>query len=66
MGAGGGPPPHRHLGEDELFYVFDGTLSFTAGDETRTVSAGESVFVPRGITHSYRNGGEADVRMIAV
>lgn len=66
VGAGGGPPPHRHLEEDELFYVFDGTLSFTAGDETRTVSAGESVFVPRRITHSYRNVGEADVRMIAV
>jgi glyoxylate utilization-related uncharacterized protein len=66
VGAGGGPPPHRHLQEDELFYVFDGRLSFTAGDETRTVSAGESVFVPRGITHSYRNVGEADVRMIAI
>src|SRR5919108_528112 len=66
VGAGGGPPPHRHLEEDELFYVFDGTLSFTAGEEARTVSPGESVFVPRGITHSYRNVGEADVRMIAV
>jgi hypothetical protein len=30
------------------------------------VSPGESVFVPRGITHSYRNVGEADVRMIGV
>jgi quercetin dioxygenase-like cupin family protein len=66
VGAGGGPPPHRHLEEGELFYVFDGTLSFTADDETHTVSAGESVFVPRGITHSYRNVGEADVRMIAI
>ena len=32
VGAGGGPPPHRHLAEDELFYVFEGTLSFTAGE----------------------------------
>ena len=66
VGAGGGPPPHRHLAEDELFYVIDGTLSFTADETTRTVSTGESVFVPRGSAHAYRNVGDADVRMIAV
>ena len=66
VGAGGGPPPHRHLAEDELFYVFDGTLSFTAGETTRAVSAGESVFVPRGTTHAYRNVADEDVRMVAV
>ena len=66
VGAGGGPPPHRHLAEDELFYVVEGTLSFTADETTRTVSAGESVFVLRGIAHAYRNVGDADARMIAV
>lgn len=66
VGSGGGPPPHRHLAEDEFFYVFEGTLSFTAADESRPVSAGESVFVPRGTAHSYRNVGDGDVRMLAV
>ena len=66
VGAGGGPPPHRHLAEDELFYVFDGTISFTASGETRTVSAGESVFVPRGEAHAYSNVGDTDARMVAV
>ena len=37
VGVGGGPPPHRHLAEDELFYVFEGEISFTAGGETRPV-----------------------------
>ena len=32
-----------------------GSITFTAGSDTRTVSAGESVFVPRGTRHSYRN-----------
>ena len=66
VGAGGGPPPHRHLAEDELFTITEGSITFTAGDETRTVSAGESVFVPRGMRHLYRNDASTAATMIAV
>lgn len=66
VGRGGGPPPHRHLAEDELFYLYDGAIEFTAGGETRLVSPGESIFVPRGISHSYRNVGPSDASMLAV
>ena len=53
VGAGGGPPPHCHLTEDELFTITEGSITFTAGEETRPVSAGQSVFVPRGTRHLY-------------
>jgi quercetin dioxygenase-like cupin family protein len=66
VGDGGGPPPHRHLAEDELFVVTAGTLTFTAENDTWAVGAGESVFVPRGTRHWYRNGSGGDVRMLAV
>jgi quercetin dioxygenase-like cupin family protein len=66
VGAGGGPPPHRHLAEDELFTIVEGSITFTAGDETRVVSAGQSVFVPRGTCHAYRNDEDDPARMIAV
>jgi quercetin dioxygenase-like cupin family protein len=66
VGAGGGPPPHRHLAEDELFYVFEGSISFTMGDHTRSIGPGESAFVPRGTTHTYVNTSDTDARMIAV
>lgn len=66
VGPGGGPPPHRHLAEDELFAVTAGAIRFTAGHVTRVVTAGESVFVPRGVRHAYRNEGPDDARMIAV
>lgn len=66
VGIGGGPPPHRHLAEDELFTITDGSITFTAGGKTRLVSAGESVFVPRGTPHLYRNEGSKEARMIAV
>jgi Cupin domain len=41
-----GPPPHKHLAEDELFAITSGSITFTAGSDTRTVSAGESVCLP--------------------
>jgi quercetin dioxygenase-like cupin family protein len=66
VGVGGGPPPHRHLAEDELFTITEGSISFTAGAETRAVSAGQSVFVPRGTRHFYGNEGTKPARMIAV
>lgn len=66
VGPGGGPPPHRHLVEDELFYIYEGKISFTAGPETRRIGAGESVFVARGTPHAYRNVSDAPSRMVAV
>jgi quercetin dioxygenase-like cupin family protein len=66
VGAGGGPPPHCHRAEDELFTITEGTITFSTGEDTRSVSAGESVFVPRGTRHSYRNDGTSHARMIAV
>jgi mannose-6-phosphate isomerase-like protein (cupin superfamily) len=66
VAAGGGPPPHRHLAEDELFTITEGSISFAAGDEFRLVSSGESVFVPRGTRHVYRNEQATPARMIAV
>ena len=66
VGAGGGPPPHRHLAEDELFYVFDGSVTFTMNGETREVGVGQSVFVPKGTAHAYLNASGRDARMIAI
>jgi quercetin dioxygenase-like cupin family protein len=63
---GGGPPPHRHLAEDEYFHLYRGSIAFTAGGETRTISAGESLFVPKGLAHSYVNAGDEAAAMITV
>ena len=66
VGPGGGPPPHRHLAEDELFYVFAGEVTFTTEHGTRVVGPGQSAFVPRGMTHSYVNSTDSAARMITV
>jgi quercetin dioxygenase-like cupin family protein len=66
VGAGGGPPPHRHLAEDELFYLYEGTIEFTAGGETVSMTAGESMFVPKGVAHTYVNPGDTPALMLTI
>jgi quercetin dioxygenase-like cupin family protein len=63
---GGGPPPHIHHREEETFYVLEGTLTVQAGGETLHASPGDSVYLPRGIAHSFKNPGNVDAKFIAV
>lgn len=52
-----GPPLHLHEREDELFYVIEGALEITVGEEVIRAEAGDCAFLPRGIAHTYRNLG---------
>ena len=54
---GSGPAKlHVHHSDDEAWHVLDGELTFRYADRTETVSAGETVFVPAGIAHTYTAG----------
>lgn len=50
---GSAPPLHIHHQEDETFYVLDGELTLFAGADRIDAGAGDFVFVPSGITHTY-------------
>lgn len=52
---GGGPPPHTHAKEDELFIILEGTFSFFANDRWTDVGPGGLVYIPRLCLHTYRN-----------
>ena len=51
----GGPPLHRHSGEDEWFYVLDGEITWEVDGQRFTGTAGTSAFAPRGTAHTYQN-----------
>jgi quercetin dioxygenase-like cupin family protein len=54
-GAPGGEPPlHVHKNEDEMFYVLEGQLKVRRGEEELTADAGDSVFLPRGVAHTFK------------
>jgi quercetin 2,3-dioxygenase len=48
-----GPSLHVHLDQDEVFYVVDGEFLFQAGDERQTLKAGDTIFLPRNIPHTW-------------
>ena len=59
-----GPPPHRHLREDETFVVLEGALEFRANRRTVPAPAGTVIHVPKGTVHSYATVGTVPVRML--
>ena len=47
------PPRHIHHREDETFYVIEGEMTFSIGDQTIKATPGTMVFAPRDIAHSF-------------
>ncbi len=48
-----GPSLHAHLNQDEMFYVLEGSYIFQLGDEKQLLEAGDLIFLPRTIKHSW-------------
>jgi mannose-6-phosphate isomerase-like protein (cupin superfamily) len=46
-------PLHIHHAEAEAFYVLDGEIELTCGEQTITASAGDFVYAPRDVPHKY-------------
>jgi quercetin dioxygenase-like cupin family protein len=50
--------PHAHAHEDKVYYVLQGSGSFTVGTEERQLSAGEIALAPAGQSHGVANRGQ--------
>ena len=59
-------PLHRHLADDEAWYVLEGALGFVYGDERLEAPAGSAVLVPRGLAHTFWNAGGGRARYLIV
>jgi mannose-6-phosphate isomerase-like protein (cupin superfamily) len=62
---GSGPKLHRHPYE-EVFVIHEGTVTFTAGDETIEAKGGQVVVVPAGVPHKFTNTGEGRLRQVDI
>jgi mannose-6-phosphate isomerase-like protein (cupin superfamily) len=61
-----GPGPHYHERHVDSFYVLEGELEFTLGEETICAAAGTYVLVPPGIVHAFTNPGPSRARFLNV
>ena len=62
----GGPVPHVHTREDELFYVVDGQVSFWCAGESFAATTGAFIGLPKGLGHQFRNDGPSPARLLLI
>ncbi len=48
------PPPHIHENEDEIFRVIEGEYTFFVKDQVIDAVAGDTLLVPKGVTHTFK------------
>jgi quercetin dioxygenase-like cupin family protein len=59
-------PPHYQPYEDELFFVVDGEIEVTVGDETKVLRKGGFGYAPRNTTHAFRNATDKPASMFTL
>ncbi|WP_328912361.1 MULTISPECIES: cupin domain-containing protein [unclassified Streptomyces] len=60
------PPVHRHLKEDEMFYVLDGTAEFLCDGAVLTAGPGDFVLLPAGLAHTFVVGPDRPLRTLQI
>jgi mannose-6-phosphate isomerase-like protein (cupin superfamily) len=60
---GGQVPWHSHE-QEEVYVILEGTGEMCVGEERRTLTAGQAVFVPPGIFHQLTNSGDTPLRLL--
>ena len=64
--GGGMPYLHLHHEMEEAFYLLEGTIEYTRGDQAILATTGSMVQIPPGVAHKFRNVGAAQGRHLAV
>ena len=61
-----GPGLHVHAHEDEAAFVISGTLTLQVGDRRFDATAGQLVWLPRAVPHTFANLGDQPVHVFGV
>ena len=60
----GGPTLHVHANQDEWWYILEGEFKIKIGEDLFDAKAGDSVFGPRGVPHTFSKISDGNARMI--
>jgi quercetin dioxygenase-like cupin family protein len=58
-----GPPPHQHPW-DEGYYILEGEVRFTLGEQQTVAKRGDFVYVPGGTVHAFQGAGAKPARIL--
>lgn len=61
----GGPKLHYHP-YDEIFIVLEGRATFTIGENTLEVEAGNAVIGPANVPHKFSRAGSESLRIVTI
>lgn len=61
-----GPPLHRHLQEDESFYVIEGQYLFEVDGKQIHAGPGSAVYAPQGTAHRFQNTGLTTGKLLVI
>jgi mannose-6-phosphate isomerase-like protein (cupin superfamily) len=64
--AGFAPPLHRHLDEDEMFYLLSGTAEFRCDGQAFQAGVGDFVLLPVGLPHTFIVGADEPLRVLQI
>ena len=56
-------PMHVHQNEDEVYRVLEGEVEFTVGEQKNLLKAGDTIFLPRNIPHTWKVVGECNAKL---
>ena len=62
----GGPSTHYHFDQDEWWYVLEGEFLIKVGETIYEAKAGDSVFGPRKIPHTFAKVGASEGRLLMI
>ena len=60
------PPAHRHVGNDEAYFVLDGTVEFHVDGEVFDGTCGTFVLVAAGEAHTFGNTSDEPARLLVL
>src|SRR3954470_1716200 len=60
------PPLHRHLEEDEMFYVLSGSAQFRCDGEVLSAGPGDFVLLPARLPHTFIVGADEPLRTLQI
>lgn len=66
LDAGVRVPEHVHHGNDEAYYILEGTYRFKVGEQLADVGPGTFVRIPKGTPHAWANVGSGPGRVVLV